>query len=66
MAGDRLVPLATATASPAAMPAALETQPSRASLRHTGRRRGHKSPMVMSSAYERGLGTNWEFAELCF
>jgi hypothetical protein len=45
--GERRVPLAIATASPAAIPAALEAQPSRASLRHRGRSCGHISLMVI-------------------
>ena len=45
--GERRVPLAMAMASPAAMPAALETQPSRASLLLRGRSSGHISLMVI-------------------
>ncbi|MCB5274498.1 hypothetical protein BJG92_02032 [Arthrobacter sp. SO5] len=45
--GDSRVPLAMATARPAAIPAALEAQPSRASLLHRGRNRGHISLMVI-------------------
>ena len=45
--GERRVPLAIATASPAAMPAALAAQPSRASFLHRGRSCGHISLMVM-------------------
>ena len=48
--GERLVPPATAMDSPAAMPAALVTQPSRASARHRGRRCGQRSPIVMHPA----------------
>ena len=45
--GESRVPLAMATASPAAMPAALDAQPSRASFRHRGRSSGHTSLIVM-------------------
>ena len=45
--GESRVPLAMATVSPAAIPAALEAQPSRASFRHRGRSSGHTSLIVM-------------------
>ena len=45
--GERRVPLAMARASPAVMPAALEAQPSRASLLLRGRSSGHISLMVI-------------------
>ncbi|BCW68054.1 hypothetical protein NicSoilB4_28170 [Arthrobacter sp. NicSoilB4] len=45
--GERRVPLAMAMASPAVMPAALEAQPSRASLLLSGRSSGHISLMVI-------------------
>ena len=45
--GDSRVPLAIAMASPAAMPTALDAQPSRASLLLRGRSSGHISLMVI-------------------
>lgn len=45
--GESRVPLAMATASPAVMPAALDAQPSRASLRLRGRSSGHISLNVI-------------------